>query len=129
VDVKALEGIGAFAGLSKDELAKLARWTFELEVPAGESLTTEGRLAHEFFVIEDGAAEVRQNGERIAELGAGDFFGEIGLLETKRRTATVTATTELRVIVMSSQEFRRMEQELPAVAERVRGAIRARLDG
>jgi CRP-like cAMP-binding protein len=127
VDVKSLEGIGAFSGLSKDELEKLARWTLELEVRAGEDLTKEGRLAHEFFVIEDGAAEVRQNGERIAELGAGDFFGEIGLLETDRRTATVTATTELRVIVMSAQAFRRLEQELPAVADRVRSAIRARL--
>jgi CRP/FNR family cyclic AMP-dependent transcriptional regulator len=128
VDVKALEGIGAFSGLSKRELEKLAGWTFELEVPAGEELTKEGRLAHEFFVIEDGAALVLQNGERIAELGAGDFFGEIGLLERDRRTATVTATTALRVIVMSAQEFRRMEQELPAVADRVRAAIRARLD-
>ncbi len=127
VDAKALEGIGAFSGLSKEELEKLARWTFEVDVAAGEDLTKEGRLAHEFFVIEDGAAEVRQNGERIAELGAGDFFGEIGLLETQRRTATVTATTQLRVIVMSAQEFRRLEQELPAVADRVRSAIRARL--
>jgi CRP/FNR family transcriptional regulator, cyclic AMP receptor protein len=127
VDVKALQGIDVFAGLSKGELEKLSRWTFELEVPAGEELTKEGRLAHEFFVIEDGAAEVRQNGERIAELGAGDFFGEIGLLETERRTATVTATTDLRVIVMSAHEFRRLDQELPAVADRVRAAIRARL--
>jgi CRP-like cAMP-binding protein len=127
MDVKALEGIGAFSGLSKEELEKLARWTFEVDVAAGEDLTKEGRLAHEFFVIEDGAAEVWQNGERIAELGAGDFFGEIGLLETQRRTATVTATTQLRVIVMSAQEFRRLEQELPAVADRVRSAIRARL--
>jgi CRP/FNR family transcriptional regulator, cyclic AMP receptor protein len=128
VDVKALEGIGAFSGLSKRELEKLAGWTFELEVAAGEELTKEGRLAHEFFVIEDGAAEVLQNGARIAELGAGDFFGEIGLLERERRTATVIATTPLRVIVMSAQEFRRMEQELPAIADRVRSAIRARLD-
>ncbi|MDP9283610.1 MAG: cyclic nucleotide-binding domain-containing protein [Actinomycetota bacterium] len=128
MDVKVLEGIGVFSGLSKPELAKLAGWTFELEVLAGEELTKEGRLAHEFFVIEDGAAEVRQKGERIVELGAGDFFGEIGLLQTERRTATVTATTDLRVIVMSAQEFRRMEQELPAVADRVRSAIRARLD-
>ncbi len=127
MDVKSLEGIGAFSGLSKEELKKLARWTFELDVAAGEDLTKEGRLAYEFFVIEDGAAEVRQNGERIAELGAGDFFGEIGLLETQRRTATVTATTQMRVIVMSAQEFRRLEQELPAVADRVRSAIHARL--
>ena len=123
-----LAGIAAFSGLSRHELEKFAGWTFELEIPAGEELTTEGRLAHEFFVIEDGAVEVRHDGERIAELGAGDFFGEIGLLRGGTRTATVVATTPLRVIVMSAQEFRRMEQELPAVADRVRSALRARLD-
>ena len=122
-----LEGIGAFSGLSRHELEQLAGWTFELEVPEGEELLKEGRLAHEFFVIVDGAVEVRQDGERIAELGAGDFFGEIALLEGGTRTATVTATTPLRLIVMSAQEFRRMEQELPAVADRVRSAVRARL--
>jgi CRP/FNR family cyclic AMP-dependent transcriptional regulator len=127
VDPKVLEGIGAFSGLSRQELEQLSGWTFEIEVPAGEELLKEGRLAHEFFVIEDGAVEVRQDGERIAELGAGDFFGEIALLEGGTRTATVVATTPLRLIVMSAQEFRRMEQELPAVADRVRSAVRARL--
>jgi CRP/FNR family cyclic AMP-dependent transcriptional regulator len=128
VDPKLLEGIGAFSGLSKQELEKLAGWTFEIEVPEGEELLREGKLAHEFFVIEDGAVEVRHDGERIAELGAGDFFGEIALLGGGTRTATVVATTPLRLIVMSAHEFRRMEQELPAVADRVRSAVRARLD-
>ncbi|HEY8645322.1 MAG TPA: cyclic nucleotide-binding domain-containing protein [Gaiellaceae bacterium] len=127
MDPKVLEGIGAFSGLSRDELEKLAGWTFEVEVPEGEELLKEGKLAHEFFVIEDGAVEVRQDGERIAELGAGDFFGEIALLGGGMRTATVVATTPVRLIVMSAQEFRRMEQELPAVADRVRAAVRARL--
>jgi len=127
VDPKVLEGIGAFSGLSKHELEQLARWTFALEVPEGEELLKEGKLAHEFFVIEDGAVEVRQDGERIAELGTGDFFGEIALLEGGTRTATVVATTPLRLIVMSAQEFRRMEQDLPAIADRVRSAVRARL--
>lgn len=127
MDARTLEGIGAFSGLSKDELQKLAGWTVEVEVPEGEELLKEGRLAHEFFVIEDGSAEVRQDGERIAELGAGDFFGEIALLEGGTRTASVIASTPLRLIVMSAQEFRRMEQELPAVADRVRAAVRARL--
>ena len=122
-----LEGIGAFSGLSRHELEKLAGWTFELEVPEGEELLQEGRLAHEFFVIEDGAVEIRSGGERIAELGAGDFFGEIALLHGGTRTASVIATTPLRLIVMSAQEFRHMEQELPAVADRVRSAVRARL--
>jgi CRP/FNR family cyclic AMP-dependent transcriptional regulator len=128
VDPKVLEGIGAFSGLSRRELEKLAAWTFQIEVREGEELLREGRLAHEFFVIEDGAVEVRHDGERIAELGAGDFFGEIALLEGGTRTATVIATTPLRLIAMSAQEFRRMDQEFPAVADRVRAAVRARLD-
>jgi CRP/FNR family transcriptional regulator, cyclic AMP receptor protein len=128
VDPKVLEGIGAFSGLSQDELGQLAGWTFELEVPEGEELLKEGKLAHEFFVIEDGTVEIRHDGERIAELGAGDFFGEIALLEGGTRTATVVATTPLRLIVMSAHEFRRMEQELPAIADRVRSAVRARLN-
>jgi CRP-like cAMP-binding protein len=127
MDAKRLEGVGLFSSLSKKELAQLAQWTDELSVLEGEELATEGRFAHEFFMIEDGAAAVVQNGDRIAELGPGDFFGEIGLLETERRTASVVASTPMRVIVMFQREFKRMEQEMPAVADRIRSAIRARL--
>lgn len=127
MEAKRLEGITLFSTLSKKELERIAQWTDEVSVPAGEELAGEGRLAHEFFVIEDGAAEVRQNGERIGELGPGDFFGEIGLLETERRTAGVFATTPMRVIVMAQREFKSMEGEMPAVADRIRAAIRARL--
>jgi CRP/FNR family transcriptional regulator, cyclic AMP receptor protein len=128
MDVSRLQAVGIFSGLSKQELERLARWTDELSVDEGYELATEGRFAHEFFVIEDGLAAVVQDGERIAELGPGDFFGEIGLLETERRTASVIATTPLTVIVMFQREFKQMEQEMPAVADRVRSAIRARLD-
>lgn len=128
VDSAQLASVGIFSGLSKDELRKLAQWTDSVSVDAGYELAKEGQFAHEFFVIEDGAAEVTQSGERIAELGPGDFFGEIGLLETERRTATVTATTPMQLIVMFQREFKQMEQELPAVAVRVRSAIRARLE-
>ncbi len=127
MDVKRLEGVGVFSGLSKSELEKLAQWTDEVSVSTGQELATEGQFAHEFFVIEEGSAEVLQSGERVAELGPGEFFGEIGLLETDRRTATVTATTPMQVIVMNQREFRQMEREMPGVADRVRGAIRARL--
>ena len=128
VNVAQLEHIGLFSSLSRKELESLAQWTDELEVPAGHVLAEQGTFAHEFFVIQDGAATVLQDGERIAELGAGDFFGEIGLLETERRTATVRATTPMRLIVMFQREFKQMERELPAVADRIRSAIRARLD-
>ncbi len=128
MDAKQLEGVGFFSSLSKKELGTLAQWTDEVSVGEGHELATEGRFAHEFFIIEQGSATVTQNGEPIAELGPGDFFGEIGLLETVRRTATVVSTTPMRLIVMFQREFKQMEQEMPAVAARIRSAIRARLD-
>jgi CRP-like cAMP-binding protein len=128
MDATRLEGVGIFSGLSKKELGRLAQWTDEVSVSPGQALATEGTFAHEFFVIEDGSAEVTQGGERIAELGPGEFFGEIGLLETDRRTASVVATTPMKLIVMFQREFKQMEQEMPAVADRIRTAIRARLD-
>jgi len=128
VETRKLAGIGFFSGLSKKELDKLAQWTDEIDVPAGTELAAEGHFAHEFFVIEEGAATVTQGGNRIAELGPGDFFGEIGLIETERRTATVLATTPMRLIVMFQREFKQIEREMPALADRIRAAIRARLD-
>ena len=128
MESKRLEGVGVFSGLSKKELATLAQWTDEVSVSAGEALVTEGKFSHEFFVIEQGSAEVMQDGMRVAELGPGEFFGEIGLLETDRRTASVVATTPMQLIVMFEREFRQMEREMPGVADRIRAAIRARLD-
>jgi CRP-like cAMP-binding protein len=128
MEAKRLEGVGFFSSLSKKELGKLAQWTDEVSVREGDALATEGEFAHEFFVIEEGSAAVTQNGERIAELGPGEFFGEIGLLETERRTASVVATTPMQLIVMFQREFKQMEREMPAVADRIRAAIRARLD-
>jgi CRP/FNR family transcriptional regulator, cyclic AMP receptor protein len=127
MNIDRLEDIWLFSSLSKDELGKVSRWVDELEVPEGKVLAEEGSIAHEFFVIEDGAASVTQNGTEIATLGPGDFFGEIGLLETVRRTASVVATTPMRVRVMFQREFKQMEREMPAVAERIRAAIYARL--
>lgn len=129
MDAKRLEGVALFSGLSKNERENIARWTDEVSVPAGHELAKQGQFAHEFFVIEKGVAEVMQDGKRLVELGPGDFFGEIGLLETERRTASVVSSTPMELIVMFQREFRQMEREMPAVADQVRSAIRARLDG
>ena len=128
MDASRLASVAIFSDLTKAELERVSRWTDEVSVPEGYELAREGQFAHEFFIIEDGAAAVVVNGDRIAELGAGDFFGEIGLLETERRTATVVATTPMELIVMFEREFRQMEREMPSVATRVRSAIRARLE-
>jgi len=128
VDVKRIETIRLFSTLSKKERERLSRWIDEVDVSEGTELTREGSFAYEFFVIEDGVASVRQDGEEISVLGPGDFFGEIALLEADRRTATVVASTAMRLLVMHSRDFRAMEKEMPVVADRIRSAIRARLD-
>jgi CRP/FNR family transcriptional regulator, cyclic AMP receptor protein len=128
VDAKDLEGVALFSSLSGKEREQIARHADEVSVPAGTELAREGEFAHEFFVVQEGTAEVRRGDEVINELGPNDFFGEIGLLERDRRTASVIATSPLRVIVMFQREFRQMERDYPEVADRIRAAIRARLD-
>jgi CRP/FNR family transcriptional regulator, cyclic AMP receptor protein len=127
MQVAELAKVEFFVGLSKRELEQLAQWTDRVSVSQGHELAREGEFAHEFFLIEDGIADVVQDGDKIATLGPGDFFGEIGLLETERRTASVVAASDMQLIVMFQREFKQMEREMPNVAERIRSAIRARL--
>jgi CRP/FNR family transcriptional regulator, cyclic AMP receptor protein len=127
VDAARLKSIPLFADLTQREREAVARLADEVEVPAGKQLATTGEFAYEFFVIKDGTAEVTKDGERIAELGPNDFFGEIGLLETERRTANVEAKTPMELIVIFGPNFRRLERELPEIAAKVRKAIRERL--
>jgi len=122
-----LRDVPMFRHLSKSELERVAGWLQAYSVPAGDLLVREGASAQEFFLIEEGEAAVLQDGERIAVLGAGDFFGEIGLVETNRRTATIIAATPMDVIVMYRPEFEQMEKELPTVADQIRATIKARL--
>jgi CRP/FNR family transcriptional regulator, cyclic AMP receptor protein len=121
-----LKSIPLFAELSEREREQVARWADELDVPAGKHLVDEGRFAHEFFVIEEGTAEVRHGDEKLTDLGPGDFFGEIALVEHQRRTASVIATSPMRTIVMFGRDFRQMEAEMPSVAARIRQAIEER---
>ncbi len=108
-----------FANLSDNEYERLERWTDEIDVPAGKPLISQGSYPHEFMVIEQGTAEVTQGGEHLATLGPGDFFGEIALLLHVPRTATVTATSDITLVVMHERDFRAMEESIPRVAERI----------
>lgn len=116
-----------FEGLSDRELAEVASRSDAVDVLAGQTLVKQDSLAHEFCVIEQGTAEVRRDGDLLNELGPGDFFGEIGILETARRTATVTASTPMRLVVMHERDLRTLNKDVPAVADKLRAAIRARL--
>lgn len=119
--------IPMFRHLSKTELERIGSWLQSFSIPEGDLLVREGASAEEFFLIEDGEAAVLEDGERVAVLGPGDFFGEIGLLETGRRTASVVAATPMDVIVMYRPDFERMKVELPTVADQIHAAIKERL--
>jgi CRP/FNR family cyclic AMP-dependent transcriptional regulator len=127
VDAKSLERVPLFAGLSPKDREKVARWADTVDLPAGKHLLEEGRLPHEFFVILDGEVEVMHDGEHLATLGPGDFFGEIALIEHGRRTASVVAASPTRLAVMSPIAFDAMRREMPRVAERVEAVIRERM--
>ena len=106
VSPEQLASIPLFAELQPDELSRFAELAECVTVPAGETIDAERDFAYEFFVIEEGRAEVLRDGRRLAELGPGDFFGEIGLLVTGRRTASVVALTPMRLIISVVQAAR-----------------------
>jgi CRP-like cAMP-binding protein len=105
-----------FAGLRENELKRLAKRLTARRFAAGQTVTAEGESGIGFFVIEDGLAAVSVQGEEIRTLGPGDYFGEIALIDSGTRSATVTATTDLRCRGMTAWEFRPFVQEHPEVA-------------
>jgi CRP/FNR family transcriptional regulator, cyclic AMP receptor protein len=117
--VKSLRQAPLFEGLSKKELTDLARRSEDMELDSGTVLCREGDIGQEFFVIVEGEVEVKRKGKRLGTRGAGDFIGEIALLEEVERTATVTAKTPLRVFVLTRTGFKRMVEEHPGVELKV----------
>ncbi len=126
MDQGRLKSVPFFSGMSKGELGAIAQQTDEVDVPAGRVLAREGAFGDEFFIIDAGTAEVTRGGEAIAELGAGDFFGEMALLEEDRRTATVAARTPMSLIVMTRSNFRALDRTQPALHATVAKAIAER---
>jgi CRP/FNR family transcriptional regulator len=114
--VQSLKGVPLFSGVRDRELKRLANVMRESRFNEGDAITTEGRSGIGFFVIEEGNASVSLHGEIIRTLGPGDHFGEIALIDEGPRSATVTASTDLRCRGMAAWEFRSFVQEHPEVA-------------
>ena len=121
-----LKNVPFFSKLKKKELEHVAQQCDEIDVAAGKVLARQGDLGDEFFVIEEGTAEVTRDGEKVAELAAGDFFGEMALLDAERRNATVTASSPMTVIVMTRASFRAIDRSMPQLHATVQEAIEQR---
>jgi CRP/FNR family cyclic AMP-dependent transcriptional regulator len=125
--IELLKKAPLFAGCSKSELRALARIADELDLREGTVITREGRPGREFFVLISGTADVTKKGKKVASLGAGEWFGEIALLTDSPRTATVTATSPVDVLVVTERRFREVVETMPSIALKILSTVSARL--
>jgi CRP/FNR family transcriptional regulator, cyclic AMP receptor protein len=126
MDEARLKAIPLFAGLRRKERRSVAQQADEVDIEPGRKLVREGEFAYEFFAIEEGTAEVRRGDQYLAELGPGEFFGEMGLIEDAVRNASVTATSPMRVLVLTGRAFRNIDREHPEVSKQIRKEIEER---
>jgi CRP-like cAMP-binding protein len=111
------------AGVPEEELDAIARVASEREFAAGETLISEGDFGHCLFLIEDGSAEVSIDGTSRRHVGAGDVIGEVAVLASGRRTASVVATSPVRAISFFKRDVWRLDKTAPEAAGRLRAAI------
>jgi CRP/FNR family cyclic AMP-dependent transcriptional regulator len=124
-----LAQVPIFSGCSKRELQTIAREVRALEHPNGTVIATEGEPGAGLFVIDEGECDITIGGRRVNHLSSGDFFGEMALLDGGPRTATVTATTDIKLFALTEWVFRGLLVEHPSIAIRTLEAMAARLRG
>jgi CRP-like cAMP-binding protein len=124
--VERITAHATFANLSPEALDAIAARAQELTYDEGAEIVGKDDNAYHLFVIEEGTAEVHGTDGVLAELGPGDYFGEIGLLVTGKRTATVLATSPLRLIALFDRDVRELQRELPELEEQLRAALAER---
>ena len=125
--IEFLKRVPLFAACSKAELRELAMRTDEVDLRDGYVLVREGRPGREFIVLVEGTARVTKGDKKLADLGAGDWVGEIALLTNVPRTATVTATSPIRVLVVTDRAFKRVVATMPSIALKVLASVGERL--
>jgi CRP/FNR family cyclic AMP-dependent transcriptional regulator len=125
MDKARLKAIPLFANLDDHDLGVIATFANETSVSEGEVLVREGDFSYELMAIEEGTAEVRRGSETVATLGPGDFFGEMGVLKNEMRTATIVASSSMRLITLTTWEVKRM-QKMPGVMEKIDEVIASR---
>lgn len=122
-----LAGIELFAGAAQADLDRVAERCAELDVAPGRELCREGERAREFVVILEGEAMVTIGGRDTAHLGRGSCFGEMALIDGRKRTATVVACTPMRVLIFDGDDFRTLLEEFPSFSFRILSLVVGRL--
>jgi CRP/FNR family transcriptional regulator, cyclic AMP receptor protein len=126
VEVSQLKKVSLFADVPDESLAKIAPFTTVDEFPDGKVVIREGAYSNDFYVIVDGTVKVERDQQHLADLGPGDVFGEQGLLEKQQRSATVAATSDLRVIRIEHWELSRMRKAMPEVVDQLQQQVEQR---
>ena len=125
--VDLLKGVPLFSGCSKAELQKIAALADELDLGEGATLIREGERGREFIVIVDGSVDVTRKGKTLRTLGSGDFIGEIALVADVPRTATVTSSSPVRLLVITDRAFKSLLERTPSMATKVLQSLGERL--
>jgi CRP/FNR family cyclic AMP-dependent transcriptional regulator len=125
--VSHLASVPLFSQCSKAELKSLARRTADINAEAGQVLIKEGHGAYDFFVIIKGVAEVSRKGRVVVRLSTGDYFGELALLDSALRDATVTACTPMELVVLAQWDFEQALEEAPGMTRRLLAGMAQRL--
>ena len=119
--------IPLFGQCSRAELEAVATVADELHLPAGRVLIQQGDVGRELFVLIDGKVDVQQDGKTVGTKSSGDFLGEIALVTRRPRSATVTALTDVRVLVLTDLNFKRLLADVPSISVKVLKALGDRL--
>lgn len=122
-----IAAVPLFAGCSKAELGEVAAISDELDLPEGATLIREDERGREFLIVIDGTVEVTQKGRKLNELGVGSWVGEIALIADVPRTATVVATSPVRLLVITDRAFQQLIRKTPSIAAKVLQSLGERL--
>jgi CRP/FNR family transcriptional regulator, cyclic AMP receptor protein len=128
MDPGRLKKIPVFADLSEAELAHIAALAAEVSVPASKELVREGDYSYDVLAIEEGTARVDRHGAHLADLGPGDVFGEMGVLQREQRNATVVATSPMLLVTLTSWDIRRLQKTAPKAVAHLRDVVAQRSD-
>ena len=126
MDTSQLKRIPLFADAPDEELKQVAAFAEAKEVPEGTEVVSEGGFSRALLAIEEGEAEVTREGEHVADLEPGDIFGEAGMLDQSMRSASVVATTSMKLISLGHFEVKRLKKDAPGVYARIEELVEER---